>query len=904
MSQIIDLNGDWKFITDSSNEGLENRWYATIPQDVRDITVPHIWEKDSEKTGAVGFYYKEFNLDENENPKRMFLRFERISIHSMIWINGKKVGENFGSYHSIEVDISKYAKPGEVNFIAVRVATIDSYGRVNGQSHLELPVGRPRIMQAFSGIYGNVQLVLGQRACIRHLATVCDQDQDRLTIELRFSNPRNFQAKMQIVITDPEGKVGMIRKEARLEKEDASFMLNLTFKELSLWSPNKPNLYTLEVHLEKSFPIIQKFGFRKFDCLRGGDYYLNDKIIKIRGIFYNQEDAGNLLVTQDVALCKKELQSIKSMGFNAIRSGGAPLPPSILGICDEIGLVVFQETPIHEQKSSKQGLEYAKDAIQKMIQEDINHPSVCVWVMGAENSTLMLENGTKLLKTLDQFDSTRPGISNINSIFVDHDGNAKKDTGKLLAVTTKDKIMLYSSTRLHPRANIDANFSKFLSVYNDKSQPNPEVPDLAFGDTAFQDEYEEQVQSTKGKLLISLRNHDLLQDFKKIDRKLSSANQSAYKNLKEVLGSKEISALWTDPAAFCEEANAVSLRSKIDQVDALFSNARVSGIFIDQWADTGNQLCGFVDEFRETKELEEYGQRIGQGSRLLISGMERSVFAKGDVQFHLAILNEKRIDDVHIEAHIEDSAGKKGSLVKSKFEDASTAFFDLGDFTLKVPNKVGFATLVVSFKDNKGNVIDTRNEPLLILAEQSVPASAKIGYLDEAEDSQAALAVIEGNSKIIVTSTPSSWNEKIMQKLIDVAKSGKTLILTELDHEDIAFINECEVLPFTLESVNCTGSNGGAWHYIIKHDFFPFLTNRILDNTCASIIPNISLNDIPDAQIHVAAVSLQDGDVRRGADLQILPFGKGKLVFCQMPILESLDTSAVSNTLFNELIRG
>jgi hypothetical protein len=90
-------------------------------------------------------------------------------------------------------------------------------------------------------------------------------------------------------------------KEVKLDKENMTqrfaFQIKDWKKDKCVWSPDKPNLFAIELQLEikgnkgkapeYSFPVVKTFSFRKFDCLKG-DYYLNDQILKIQGVSYNQ----------------------------------------------------------------------------------------------------------------------------------------------------------------------------------------------------------------------------------------------------------------------------------------------------------------------------------------------------------------------------------------------------------------------------------------------------------------------------------------------------------------------------------------------------------------------------------------------------------------------------------------
>lgn len=903
MSEIIDLNGEWDLVFDPSNNGLDNRWYAAVPtEEMRQVQVPHIWEEAfARKEGSVAFYYKKFDLDASENAKRIFLRFERVSVHATLWINGKKVGENLGSFHEFEFDISKSVKPGDENIICVRVSTNDVAGKIEGNHHGELPVGLPWTRNSFTGIFGNVSLVLGQRACIRTLNVIPDQDAEKATLEMKFSNPRNYQARMRILITNPAGELGIIRKEIKLDKEDALLRVSLQFKELQLWSLETPNLYKVEVYLEKSFGVETRFGFRKFDCLRGADFYLNDMIVKLRGVIYTQDHPNMGLITRDTKKLREELEAIRNLGFNCIRSGGAPLSAEALNLCDEIGLLVFQDLPIYNQRSSKSGLEMVHDTVGQIVNEGNNHPSLVTWVLGAENGTMMLENGTKLLKGLDQHDSTRPAFSNLNNVFADHEQNSRKDTGKLLGVTTKDKIMLYASHRIHPRMHITGPFSDFLRDWANKDSSVREISDLYFGDSTLQDEYEEMVRKMQGKILATTSNHSLLPSPALKSTPQESAGHKFIRNkLKNAYNNPIFSKVWKKPEDFTALANESALRSKAAHVTAIQSNSKVSGFFLDEWADSGSRLCGLIDEQRKDKETKTLTERIAKGTRLLVTGLERDVHCQEEICFHLTLLNELRLEKISVKVDLLDAKNKKLNSVGNDYK-TRTSYYDLGELAIESPAKEGRYTLQFTLTSGK-DTIDQFSEEILVLQKLEVDDSVNYALLDEAEDSAGAFTMAGGESKVLLISSPSSWNEKVLKAMLEQVRNGKTVIFSELDFEDIDFINDSGLLEHKLEGLWATGANGAAWHYVADNKFFPELPSPLLDETCASLMPAVALRQIEGAEAHLGSFIVNEEGAEEGVALQILPYGNGKIIFNQMPVLENLETSAVADMMFCKLV--
>ena len=947
MSKIMSLDGDWQMIWDTEDAGISNRWYATYPQDTETVQVPHIWERAFDKllmSQDCAYYFKRFTIeDEKQVTKRIFLRFERIATHATVWLNGKLLGTHFGAYTSFIVETQKALKINEENILCVRVANMGAtnsridFGRENqdgsGDRYAhpgEMPVGLPWNQYPFGGIFGHVDLIVGSAAFISDVRLEPDADQERLACELSFNNPRGFQTRLRILMRNPDGDVyEHFINNIKLDKENATQRFVLEIKEQKRdkyqWSPEHPNVYAIEFQMEikagkekdgkevkrpeYAFPVVRTFGFRKFDCLKG-DYYLNDQILKIQGISYNQQWSEGGLWTFDNPKLEKDLKAVKAAGYNAIRSCGAPLTEEALDICDKIGLIVFQEFPIHTMKSTPQGLEIAKKLLNDMVKEQHHHPCIGIWVLGSENGSFLLQNGNKMLNTISPMDMTRPVISNFNSIYLDNEGNFRKDTGKLLPVTV-DKISTYATLRINPRMNPNAAYTQYLahSFDRDAEEPLP-VPDTGLGDSHFQDEEENFAADINNKMLVTLKNHTLLpMSATNISGPRSAKNQKSIKSFIKTIESyvESDTSIWKDYKSFVADANRIAIKSKLDQITALQSNPQIAGFFLDQWSDYGTDFSGLCDENRVSKGFEDFSKEITTPSRVLISELEHVVAPQGEISFQVTLLNNSRYEDVSVEVKLVDEKGTEIATDKITPEEPAgkTSLTQLGICTLMAPRNEGKYQLKVTLI-NDGKEIHTSVEDIIVIAEVDVKdAMKKVCFLDNSEESSDALAALTGPEQIIFTANLSSWPDEILDKLVNVVKNGgKTLLLSDLTQEDIDYLNQSHQFDCSIESHWSTGANELSLHYLPKDSALAqvFGEAAVLDHNAATIMPSISLNELPGATVFARSVTLKNEEVKIGSDLQLYPFGKGKIMFNQFNVFEGLETNPLADKLFATIV--
>jgi hypothetical protein len=582
----IDLNGEWKLIWDTDGKGVANRWFAEIPSKAKSVKIPHIWDEESE---IAAFYYKEFSLASKD--KRCILRFEQVSVYAVIWVNGKLAGDHFGASTAFAIDISQFIKTGEENLLCVKVSNISK----NGDFELmaggdpipaeQMPLGVPWKRYPFAGLAGKVSITGGERALLTSMEIAADSNNGQIDVKVSFNNPRNYAAKLKFFARNPKHEVSLLQKEIKLEKENANIVLHLKFKEIKLWSIEEPHLYALEVCLEGSNSLSSNFGFKKFDC-KQGDFFLNDSVLKIQGIVYSQH--------KEISI-KKNLENIKKLGFNAVRTGGAPFNSEALGVCDELGLLVFQEFPICNEQSNRMGLEAVKAMAPEIVCESVSHPSLAVWILGSDNGRLILENGAKLLSRIDTLESCHPAISNIDNVSIDNDQNFRhghektfSSTGKIMGVT-EGNVSTYSSHHLALKIFGGVPFTLFLSRYGITEDRDFVIPDPFFGDAWLQDNYKTFADDVKknGKVLLTIKNHSFLSNAK------SSASAGIAQQIKKITGKD------------AKEINELAMSGLEQNIQCLQSSPVVSGYFIEEWEDFKNDFCGITDEAGDSKVLEQ-----------------------------------------------------------------------------------------------------------------------------------------------------------------------------------------------------------------------------------------------------------------------------------------------------------
>lgn len=908
MSSILDLNGEWDVVFDTMNSGIDNRWYANKPEGTQKATVPHTWEQEFGRySGSICFYYKTFEISGEPHPKRVFLRFQRSFFHTMVWVNGKLVGTSQGGHNPFSFNIAKYLRQGE-NTICLRVAS-ESAGRIQGVPVQELPVGLPFHQRSFGGLWGDVELVNGGKACILETHVMPDLDTGNVQLSIQFSNPRNYSTKLLIAVTRPDGTNSHFVKEIKLEKEDTLYKTTLHIKEHLAWSVEQPALYALEILLDRSFPVSLKFGFRKFDIIRG-EYYLNDTLLRLQGVVYNLSHPVTGGIISSIDEVKNDLLRIKEAGFTILRSGGAPMEDRVLDLCDEIGLMVWQEMPIHNMRTSAEGFELAKEVIRSIVVSQRNHPSIVAWVLGAENGSLVLENGNKLLTHVSEVDETRPILSNINCVYLDNEDNFTTDTGKVMGVT-HEKISLFNSHRVNPAMNFSNDLAAFFSSYwEEGSNPHDANDPTLASSHFFQDNYTQLLKAnSNGRVLLNLSFHTTLPELEDVlkfygkSKTLDNGKRLSLlsKEISDFVKSDEAKGVWKNEEDFVKDVNYISLRATRERVDTFLSSSQVNGYFLDCWADANPLFNGVVDEFRRPKVELSSLRKLNLPTRLLITGIERIVATGSVVNYKARFLNGDRITDGRFEVELLDAKGKKLKSETHRFEPKG-ALFPLPTLAIKAPSKAGSFTLRYSLYGERNALLhQTSKELLVISAPKEKELQSRFSFFDEMNDKERS-AELKGK-KILVSRYPSRWSGEFSQELIGAVKKGATLLVNALNPYEAAALNAAEILPGKVKLHISTGAKTSAWHYWKKGPLFAGLEGwRIGNIAMGDLLPLYSFDLIKEGKVEAGCATIdENGEFNSWGDIATFKVGKGKVILHQYRLLERLSSSAAAAMLLNNI---
>jgi len=317
----------------------------------RALNLPHDWaiegpfdSKYNPDTGGlpiygIAWYRKHFTIPADGRGKFYSVEFDGAMSNSTVWLNGHKLGGRPYGYSSFDLDLTPFLNFGQENVIAVRLAPEDASSR----------------WYPGAGIYRNVWLVTTGLVHVAHWGTYVttpDVSNASATVvvrsEIRNRNEQTEQVMVETVILDAAGH------EVRRTSGDATILpgqtapLRQTFlvPNPERWDVERPYLYRAVTTVKKAGEVtdefVTPFGIRKIDFNREQGFLLNGRRLKIHGVC-NHHDLGALGAAVNRRAIERQLQIMKGIGANAIRTSHNPPAPELLELCDQLGLLVMDE---------------------------------------------------------------------------------------------------------------------------------------------------------------------------------------------------------------------------------------------------------------------------------------------------------------------------------------------------------------------------------------------------------------------------------------------------------------------------------------------------------------------------------------------------------------------------------
>ena len=435
-SQWYSFNEGWKF---TKGDSVNARFPDYNDNSWQPVAIPHDWaifgpleEKLDGNTGklpwrGVGWYRKTFTVDQAEKGNIVYLMFDGIMSSPKIYINGTLAGSWDYGYNSFYVNVTDFIDFGKKNTIAIFVDNRNHgsrwYPGAGIYRKISMKITNPLHTQVW-GTYVTTPVITKTYADVRILTTVNN-----------FS-PAEKEVMIQSRIISPEGReiAGSQTKRKIAPGKNREFDHWITVNNPALWDIENPVIYKVETIVKDGEKVLDisetPFGFRTFSFTADDGFHLNGRRLPLYGVNLHH-DHGPLGAVFNLRAMERQLEIMKEMGCNAIRTSHNVCAPELIELCDKMGFIVFDEA--FDKWDNKADIsdttsfqEFGERNIRNFVMRDRNSPSVVIWSVGNEMGDIQgnvnggLQKLAEMVGYVRKYDITRPV-----TMACDQDGNAR-----------------------------------------------------------------------------------------------------------------------------------------------------------------------------------------------------------------------------------------------------------------------------------------------------------------------------------------------------------------------------------------------------------------------------------------------------------------------------------------------
>lgn len=437
MEKKICLNGYWEFsgkaasVEEPPSVWEEPKILVPSPYNVNTFSAPYTKEIAGDKVRVYGgdfnlypeypaewgdltcgYYRRTVEIPWESRNKRIFLKFDGLSYHSIVYVNGQKASEEWEGFLPIEMEITHLVHFGGQNEILVGAQKARSllYKDETGRNRLDYPIGS-FWGEHIGGIWQDVWLIERPEIFVSDLYLVTDVPGRELVIQYELDGAGKGIGEtdglcMECYLTDAAGNVRRIA-DKRIEAATGTIHWNYKEGEIRLWDLETPVLYVVTVQLKQHGKLVaegsKRTGFSHFTT-QGEIFSLNGQPLKLVADAWHY--MGYSVQTPEYA--RSYIRMAKEAGVNMIRLHAQPWPEFFYDIADEMGMLITAESAVwasHCNFSYNEVFyENSKRHVRRLVLRDRSHPSIVMW--SPENECIPAYHvcGSQYTKTVEELE--------------------------------------------------------------------------------------------------------------------------------------------------------------------------------------------------------------------------------------------------------------------------------------------------------------------------------------------------------------------------------------------------------------------------------------------------------------------------------------------------------------------
>ncbi|HQZ11371.1 MAG TPA: glycoside hydrolase family 2 TIM barrel-domain containing protein [Devosia sp.] len=425
----FDLNGPWQFAHDDADAGLMARWQVEGPFE-RTITVPFAPETELSGIHETGFhpvlwYRRTFETPALLPGEHLLIHFGAVDYRARVWVNGDLVAMHEGGNTPFSADITASLRPDGEQVVVVRAEDSPTDIMQPRGKQDWLPDPHNIWYHRTSGIWQSVWLEPVPAVHITEFQLTPDIATNSVKVEAMLSGA--LSGSLWIVLS----LRGQRLAAQQVAIEGSAFETTIAIPAAQngvhrndlYWTPERPNLIDVNASLLDATGAVvdhvdSYFGLRTA-AVAHGRFLLNDKPYYVRSVLEQGYWPQSNLTAPTPDALRREVELIKSLGFNAVRIHQKVEDPRFHYWADHLGLLVWGEMANAYGFSPDAVARFTREWLD-VVKRDRSHPCVVTWVplnesWGVSDIALRADQqdyARALYRLTKALDPSRPVVSN------------------------------------------------------------------------------------------------------------------------------------------------------------------------------------------------------------------------------------------------------------------------------------------------------------------------------------------------------------------------------------------------------------------------------------------------------------------------------------------------------------
>jgi hypothetical protein len=848
------------------------RWFATIP--------------GQKLTGGAG----------------LFLRVSGANAPVKVWVDGAQVGDVLPPWVQSMVDISSVAKDEKPLLVCLEMESPS--GTTNWASGEGEALQLGPVLHEAPKIFNVVGPVLVD-AVVR-----ADFHTERVRLSLAFHNSAGTKSVLSLRLNSPDAQKGEFKRDISLATENGEQEFEFEVPECKAWTPDHPVLYSFELTIDGAQAVKLPFGFAALTWTEKG-IQLNDTPFFVRGVRWDAAGQAGFLGHSNP---KAELQRIKEAGFNTVFPSSAPMPESLVGIAQQVGLVVIQNLGAGGLSDSVKAFEHSIATATALVVRQEAMANVLGFVGGDLPGGLLSSKESEWLKALvarRQESIPKGWRKETCKTLVAHMAGTRIEIGH---PPTQDPVQTCIAGAKAPTtmeihrfrlpAPVSIQRQSFLAKHMHPRDPS-DLVDQGLGDALFWKKIH-KARTSSGKFFVSRLGCPSLLDpertLESLGNEKSARTDKLHTLVKELqaemtqVGLKEV---WT-PSGFATACQQVGAQAVLRQADALAINPRCCGVLVNQWSDTPTHSSGLVGITGEPKPGFELFRKYNRPVRVIAEAALRTPYIMQTAAVRIHMANDNAPGEYSLLLRV------KGNNNRIWHQESLPAVSEggvsmVGKFEFPVGDERGHFTFDMQLSRQGRDVFRTEETFYVPPAANLEAAAQAFRFLGEFPED--VMRHGRSDARAVLVNQVRTFDPKRLQDLLDDAVTGLTVVFAGLEPEDARFLQKHGGLNFPIELAPAASAGGEGYHYVAPSTLFARLPQGIVaGEVFADLLPAWTLARLPGSQVASGFAQLSpSGHWQFKADIQTVPHGKGRLMFHQFRMWDKLGSLALADALFANL---